>query len=300
MFTPKLTGGALARNPHLVKFIIVHCSATPPSMNVGADEIRKWHLARGFKDIGYHYVIRRDGTVDEGRPLGSPGAHCKSLNNCSVGICYVGGVAEDGVTPDDTRTSRQEKALREVLLALLRLFPDAEVHGHRDFAAKACPSFDATREYKGLKKMLPLLAVGLTFTAVFSSCRSKSAALEHLQAAEKEEVAVYADVGTANWHCDSFEVVLQEPAVRVRLPDSTSVEITAKTALVTRKASGKDVKELMVRKESQRSNRHDFKNERTKQPSVSATGLLLRVLPLLILVPFTIYFIKKKYYEYNL
>ena len=146
----KLTGGIFASNPKIVKHIIVHCSATPRGRDVNSDTIRKWHLKRGFRDIGYHFVIRLDGTVETGRPLGMPGAHCKGYNSSSVGVCYVGGLENDAKTPADTRTPAQRMALQSLLRELSRIFPNADIRSHRDFAAKACPCFDATAEYRGL------------------------------------------------------------------------------------------------------------------------------------------------------
>lgn len=131
--------------------IIVHCSATPEGQNVTAADIRRWHtVGNGWNDIGYHFVVRIDGTVEPGRPLAQPGAHCRGHNARSVGICYAGGVAADGRTPKDTRTPAQRAAMLTLLRELKQQFPDAAIHGHRDFAAKACPSFDATAEYAGL------------------------------------------------------------------------------------------------------------------------------------------------------
>ena len=130
--------------------IIVHCSATPEGKDFTVRQIRRWHLARGFRDIGYHYVIYRDGTIHEGRPVAQVGAHCLNHNAHSIGVCYVGGVATDGKTPKDTRTSAQKAALLTLLKQLKALYPQATIHGHREYAAKACPSFDAKQEYKTL------------------------------------------------------------------------------------------------------------------------------------------------------
>lgn len=131
--------------------IIIHCSATPEGQNVTATDIRRWHtVGNGWSDIGYHFVVRLDGTVEPGRPLAQTGAHCRGHNARSVGICYIGGLAADGRTPKDTRTPAQRAALLTLLKELKQQFPGAAIHGHRDFAAKACPSFDATAEYAGL------------------------------------------------------------------------------------------------------------------------------------------------------
>ena len=122
--------------------IIIHCTATPEGREVSVQEIRRWHKARGWQDIGYHFVIHLDGKVSKGRPLEVIGAHCSGHNAHSIGICYVGGVARDGKTPKDTRTEAQTKALIRLLADLKKQFPQATIHGHNEYAQKACPSFD--------------------------------------------------------------------------------------------------------------------------------------------------------------
>lgn len=130
--------------------IIVHCSATPEGKDFTVPDITRWHKQRGFRTIGYHYVVYRDGSVHTGRQEGEIGAHCTGHNACSIGICYIGGLAADGKTAKDTRTPEQRKALLMLLRRLRAKYPNAKIHGHRDFAAKACPSFDATKEYADL------------------------------------------------------------------------------------------------------------------------------------------------------
>ena len=130
--------------------IILHCTATPEGKDYTVEDITRWHKDRGFKTIGYHYVVYRDGSVHEGRPLAEVGAHCKGHNAHSIGVCYVGGLTADGRKAKDTRTLEQKEALVLLLVRLKTKFPLAEIHGHRDFAAKECPSFDATREYVGI------------------------------------------------------------------------------------------------------------------------------------------------------
>jgi len=131
--------------------IIVHCSATREGDNsIDAEVIDRWHKARGWKGIGYHYVILIDGTIQKGRNLDRCGAHTKGLNCKSWGICYIGGVESDGKTPKDTRTDAQKESMLILLKKLKKMQPQAEIRGHRDFAPKACPSFDATEEYKDL------------------------------------------------------------------------------------------------------------------------------------------------------
>lgn len=122
--------------------IILHCTATPEGRDFSVEQIRQCHLARGFSDIGYHYVIYRDGSVHVGRPESVVGAHCTGQNTCSIGIGYVGGEVADGShKPKDTRTPAQKKSIRELVEALKKKYPGVTVHCHYEFANKACPSF---------------------------------------------------------------------------------------------------------------------------------------------------------------
>lgn len=130
--------------------IIVHCSATAGGRDFRAADIDRWHRAQGWDGIGYHYVVDLDGTIETGRDIEKAGAHCLGHNAHSIGVCYIGGCASDGKTPKDTRTGAQKDALLKLLRLLRTAYPKATIHGHRDFAAKACPSFDATAEYKGI------------------------------------------------------------------------------------------------------------------------------------------------------
>ncbi len=131
--------------------LIVHCSATPEGRDVKTETIKDWHVnGNHWKDIGYHYVIELDGSIHKGRDENVIGAHCSGQNANSIGICYVGGVAKDSKTPKDTRTDAQKQSLLKLLKELKAKYPNATIHGHREFAAKACPSFDATSEYKSI------------------------------------------------------------------------------------------------------------------------------------------------------
>ena len=124
----------------------MHCSATPEGRDYKVADIDRWHKQRGWKGIGYHYVIYRDGSIHTGRKIEEIGAHCTGQNADSIGICYIGGVATDGKTAKDTRTPAQKTALRGLINELKAKFPGITVHGHREFANKACPCFDVKTE----------------------------------------------------------------------------------------------------------------------------------------------------------
>ena len=134
-----------------ITLLIVHCSATPEGRNFDFEACRTDHIRhRGFKDIGYHYYLTRDGTIHRGRPLDTVGAHCQHHNRHSIGICYEGGLDASG-QPKDTRTLAQKASLLALLRELRKLFPDALILGHRDLnPQKACPCFDAASEYLGI------------------------------------------------------------------------------------------------------------------------------------------------------
>ena len=120
-----------------VNEIIVHCSATREGQQVTVDTIRDWHLAKGWNDIGYHFYIDLDGTINKGRNIDKIGAHCKGHNRNSIGICYCGGVETDGKTPKDTRTQEQKDSLLNVLKTLKAMYPEAVIYSHNEFANKA-------------------------------------------------------------------------------------------------------------------------------------------------------------------
>jgi N-acetylmuramoyl-L-alanine amidase len=132
--------------------IIIHSTATPAGKPFTVGDVDAWHRARGFRCIGYHYLIGINGQIWRGRSIEETGAHCLHHNAQSIGICYVGGVEAVGTRkPADTRTPAQKTALVNLLKQLLKQFPEAVIHSHRDFAATNCPSFDATAEYRNLK-----------------------------------------------------------------------------------------------------------------------------------------------------
>lgn len=124
--------------------IFVHCSATKADMNWGVREIRQSHKERGFLDIGYHFVVKRDGTVEVGRDEHAVGSHAKGYNHNSIGVCLVGGI-DDRMKPGANFTPAQMQALRSLLVTLLAKYTGAKLMAHHDVAPKACPSFDLKR-----------------------------------------------------------------------------------------------------------------------------------------------------------
>ena len=134
-----------------ITLIIVHCSANRAGSALRMADIDSYHRSLGWIGCGYHYVIPTDGTIEPGRPEEMVGAHCKSHNRHSIGVCYIGGLSKDG-KPADTRTDAQRIALRNMLERLRRRYPDALIVGHRDLdPQKVCPCFDVANEYHDLQ-----------------------------------------------------------------------------------------------------------------------------------------------------
>lgn len=127
--------------------IIIHCAATKPSMDIGAAEIKEWHLAKGWSDIGYHYVIRRNGQIENGRNKDVPGAHTQGHNANSIGICLVGGINDEGDAANNF-TKAQWSTLARLVRILKVDFSRASIHGHNEFSPKACPSFNVQKWLK--------------------------------------------------------------------------------------------------------------------------------------------------------
>lgn len=133
--------------------LIWHCTATPEGREVSAAEIDRWHKQNGWSGIGYHKVVHLDGTVSEGRPESKVGAHVAGRNTGTIGYVYVGGVATNGKTPKDTRTRAQKATMLRLTREAIAKYGITKVSGHRQYAAKACPCFDAEGEYKHLLTM---------------------------------------------------------------------------------------------------------------------------------------------------
>lgn len=141
--------------------IVIHCSATKEGKNYTSEDIRKWHKERGFNDIGYHFIIKLDGSIELGRPLNKAGAHVSKHNQDSIGICYIGGLSSKN-RAKDTRTDKQKEALSNLITILKTYIPIKEIKGHREYSEdlndngiiepfeymKDCPCFDVQKEYK--------------------------------------------------------------------------------------------------------------------------------------------------------
>lgn len=133
----------LPKSTRRIKRIVIHCAATMPSHDIGAADIDRWHKKRGWSGIGYHGVIRRDGTFEPGRDINRNGAHAAGYNSGSIGICLAGGLGQDN-RPAPAYTREQWRALKALITDLRDQYPKADILGHRDLpgVAKACPSFD--------------------------------------------------------------------------------------------------------------------------------------------------------------
>ena len=134
--------------------LIWHCTATPEGREVSVAEIDRWHRQRGWNGIGYHKVIHLDGSVSDGRPIATMGAHVKGHNRSTIGYVYVGGLDKSG-NPKDTRTQAQKATMIRLSQEAVRDYGIRKISGHRDYAAKACPCFDATDEYHWIASGMP-------------------------------------------------------------------------------------------------------------------------------------------------
>lgn len=127
--------------------IIIHCTATPEGRAVTLADVDAWHKQRGYNGIGYHFLIGLNGEIWAGRSIEKAGAHTLGQNANSIGVCYVGGLAADGKTPKDTRTPAQKSALHNLIESLKKQYKNAAIHGHNEFANKACPCFNVKNEF---------------------------------------------------------------------------------------------------------------------------------------------------------
>jgi len=128
-------------------YIVIHCAATKASMDIGTNEITDWHVnGNGWRNIGYHKVIRRNGVIENGRDLRDSGAHAAGYNHKSVGVCLVGGMADDN-SAENNFTDQQWTALVALIKELKTEYPDADIIGHNEISQKECPSFNV-QEWK--------------------------------------------------------------------------------------------------------------------------------------------------------
>lgn len=180
--------------------IVVHCSATPEGREHDVTDIRRWHKQRGFSDVGYHFVVKLDGTVEKGREEYLCGAHCVEggMNRRSIGVCYIGGMDKQMKNAKDTRTPEQKESLRKLVRTLQQKYdiPDSRVFGHRDFSRKACPCFD-------VRSMLTVMLVAVI---CFCSCTRR----------------VYVPLETTQTRVDTVRIVQLE---HIRESDKDTVRI---------------------------------------------------------------------------
>lgn len=151
----KVEDGELMRSSESVRFLILHCSATRCNKDYSVQQLMRDHMKRGFRTIGYHFYIRKDGTATQHRKLLEVGAHCRPYNRCSIGICYEGGLDEHG-KPCDTRTEAQTVRITELLYKLHKLFPKAKIVGHHDLPGitpKDCPCLDTHAVFGWIENM---------------------------------------------------------------------------------------------------------------------------------------------------
>ena len=134
------------------EFIVIHCAATKPSMDTSAADIDRWHRERGWLKIGYHFVIKRDGTIETGREVDETGAHAKGYNSKSVSVCLIGGMAQESSDPENNFTDEQWTSLESVVETLTNRYPDAELIGHNDISDKACPTFNVGEWYEAYRQ----------------------------------------------------------------------------------------------------------------------------------------------------
>lgn len=158
---PKITQPMYKKSKRKIVGLVVHTTASAYGSDLSAEDIRKYHVnTKGWSDIGYHYVVRLDGTIELGRDVDKSGAHVLGHNKNTIGLTYVGGLDKNG-KPKDTRTDAQKKALRSLLWELRLLYPKATIKGHRDYSpdkngngiierweyVKMCPCYNAMEEY---------------------------------------------------------------------------------------------------------------------------------------------------------
>lgn len=222
--------------------IIIHCSATPCGQDFTAADIDRWHRQRSFNGIGYHFVIRLDGTVENGRAIEKPGAHCTGWNNRSIGICYIGGLDACG-HPADTRTPEQKAAMRTLISRLQgEYFGIRTIIGHRDTSPdlngdgriepnefiKACPCFDVRTWLRGVS--LTGLCVGLYLCAASCSSHRSSAS-----STEKSDVSIISQTAQEKRQKRDMHLSQKQVSDSSALRQSSIEEYLEQTTIIHRK-----------------------------------------------------------------
>ena len=246
--------------------IIIHCSATPCGKDFTAADIDRWHRQRSFNGIGYHFVIRLDGSIENGRPIDKPGAHCIGWNNRSIGICYIGGLDSCG-HPADTRTPAQKKAMKQLIERLLKeFFSIRTILGHRDTSPdlngnglieanefiKACPCFDVRTWLRSVS--LAGVCIGLCLLS--SSCGSHKSTIlsttksdsfitaQALQEAEQEHHMQISQKETSDFSTlnqDSMEEYMEQKTIirykrqKASVIDKKNREVQTDTAAMNKR-----------------------------------------------------------------
>ncbi|MDQ1856189.1 N-acetylmuramoyl-L-alanine amidase [Chryseobacterium sp. WLY505] len=133
-----------------INYIVIHCTATQSDVKIESIK-RYWKESLKWKNPGYHYMIKADGEIVNTLPIGQVSNGVAGWNSQIINISYIGGIDKSG-NPEDTRTEEQKKSIIKLLRELKSTFPKAKIQGHKDFpnVHKACPSFDAKKEYSGL------------------------------------------------------------------------------------------------------------------------------------------------------
>lgn len=246
--------------------IIVHCSATKAGQDFSAADIDCWHRERGFNGIGYHYVIRLNGTIEKGRNVARSGAHCKGWNERSIGICYIGGLDANGL-PADTRTDAQKRILYQLIMELQREYGILCVLGHRDTSPdlngdgmiepyeymKACPCFDVKEFLRIGRAPLFIFLLSLMVPVLFSGCRSGKELVDRscvIEADSNMEVIhgkVTAEQSCTSGNAQEMEVEHVEQILAILKPDSSFViEKTTIERKFIKEKSGYQEKQLGV------------------------------------------------------
>lgn len=308
--------------------IIVHCSATKAGQDFTAADIDRWHRERGFNGIGYHYVIRLDGGLEKGRDISLIGAHCKGWNERSIGICYVGGLNENG-QPADTRTNAQKRVLYQVIMDLQREYGILQVLGHRDTSpdlngdgviepyeyVKACPCFDVREFMKSGRELLFILLLTLVIPALFSGCRCKKEMLNRNSKIEMDS-SLLSHYSNEILRDSSFEEKISEKTeecieyVFLMTEKDSTKEKTSPVYLISgvRKVINKTSEKNRLLSDKEDTKKECFvktdynkvveqKNESTEWQYIPFVSHVLRiVIILLILILFYLFYKKKRVY----